>query len=156
MSFQVLPPDGTTETQDANWRNLNQSYSVGAFNPVPPTGGPTISGTGVLVQGYSAQILANVIFFNITMSASTGNVTLSWGTGGTVFLNLPATIKLLGSGTVNYPYYIFPVVSNQTGVSYGNVSITNNGKQGVLTNNGAAINAAEPTLSIQGFYFAGK
>jgi hypothetical protein len=173
VGWQILPPNGTQEASDHNWRNLQQATGFASWAPVPSSTAligfaPSITGTGLLVQGFYGVTIPNLVFFNISMSATTGNVSLSW-TGGK-FLLLPKLYNLLGSGTVNYPFSSFPVVNGSTGAYSGNVTmelidasgalITTSstiGRNAVLINNtGATITVTAPTLSIQGFYFSGK
>ena len=158
MPFQTIPPDGTNDTADANWRALQQSITSGAFNPIAPSTTITITGTGANTQGYFTTAVNNAVFFNITFAATSGNVTVTIPSGQ--FFILPQALFPLGSkgtGTVNYPYATFPVIIASTGATSGTLSLGVSGKSAVLINNtGATITAAAPTVSIHGFYFTGK
>jgi hypothetical protein len=172
MGWQIIPPDGTQETSDHNWRNLKQASDFGTWAPVPvgalASFAPSITGTGLLIQAYYGITIPNLVFFNISMSATSGNVSLSWAAGK--FLILPKLYTILGVGTVNFPTTSFPIVNTATGVPGASVTMElidssgavivspiNVGRNAVLMNNtGSTITATSTTLSIQGFYFTGK
>lgn len=157
--FQILPPDGTVETVERSMRNLQQTLISSGFNPLGLAGFPTITGTGLSVQGYYTTAVTNLLYFNITLTVTTGNISFSAPAG--TYFQLPKPLVLLGSGTVNYPYAVFTMYAPTTGASVGNFSLQNGGtnsRNGILINNtGATITGpAVPILTIQGFYFTGK
>jgi hypothetical protein len=159
-SFQILPPDGSKDNHDANWRNLQQSLYSGAWVPQPISGGPTISGTGLVVQGYYTQAITGVLFFSITMQAATGNVSLTWTPGQ--YLLLPKPLQYLGVPGGGYPSTVIQITSPTTS-TLGSPALTvqnlaSNTRLGVLINNTASTLTVTtvPTLTLQGFYFVSK
>ena len=155
MAFQVIPPNDDPQTNNANWRNLNQNISAGYFNPVPTSGGPTITGTGLLIQGYFSQVITGVVHYNITFTVTSGTVNFSWANG--TYLLLPAPLGQLGAAGGGIAYAPASLCGSFGGAVLGVLAMQNNGKNGVIANNtGATITAAPGSANIQGFYFTGK
>ena len=157
MSFQVIPPDGTKENHDHNWRNFAQSMYAGAWNPLANGATASITGTGLLASGYYTQAIHGVLFFNITFTVTSGNITMNWANNQ--YIILPKPMTYLGAQTGGYPQTVFDVQSPNTGtVSGTKVTLVNNGKLGTLTNlSGGTISVTTvPIITIQGFYFTGK
>ena len=160
MPFQIIPPDKNQETDDANWRNLQQSLFTGAFVPQPISGGPTISGTGLVVQGYYTQAITGVVFFSITMQTSSGNISLTWTPGQ--YLILPKPLQYLGVSGGGYPSTVIQIAAPTAG-TLGIPALTvqnlaSNPRLGVLINNTASTLTVStvPILTLQGFYFVSK
>jgi len=156
--FNIIPPDSTIENHDHNWRKLQQTLKSGAFNPIPPSGGPTISGSPgpVVTQGYFAQALTDVLFFNITFYVPSSTLTITFTAGQ--YLVLPQPLVLLGSASGGYPQTVFPLTGPSTGgIATSGLTLTNNGRQGTLANlTGGTLTYTGQSFSIQGFYFTGK
>jgi hypothetical protein len=156
MAFQIIPADGTIDTNDRNWQNLQHSTQAGTWNPVPSSGAPAISGTGLLIQAYFVQQYQGIILFNITASVTSGNITLSWANNN--YWVLPRQFQSFSNSTVNFPFTTYKIVAPTVGTDVGNLCLALNGKNAVLINKtGAPITSnTAPILSIQGFYFTGK
>jgi len=154
MTFSLIPPDGTHTTSETNWRNLQQTISTGGFKPQPASGGPTITGTGLTVQGYYTQAVTGIVFFSITMTTTSGTVNLVWN--NLQYLILPKPMTLLGVANGGYPSTVIPVCAPIASLQPNLVSLVNQGRNAVLINNGANFTIAAQTITIQGFYFTGK
>ena len=154
MAFQVIPPNDDPQTNNANWRNLNQNIQAGFFDPLGG-GNPGITGTGLLVQGYFSQVLTGVLHFNITMTVTSGTVNIAWP--NLAFLTLPTPVGQLGSAGGGLARTVATLSATGTGATIAILIVNNSGKNGILQNTtGATITSTPVAATIQGFYFTGK
>jgi hypothetical protein len=169
MTFQVIPPDNTVETNDRNWRNYQQNIRSGSWNPTGISGGsyPTVSGTNPIATAFYRVTADNICFWNITWSVTSGSVTVAFPSSSYVVLPyafVPFGAPGLASSTNNsFLYSAIPLLpSNGAPVGwltyqnwvYGSPLAQTHGT--LFSNNGSTITATANYVSLQGWYFVGK
>jgi len=142
-----LPTDADPVSID-NWKNMLTSTNNGSFNPIPASGGPTITGLSSVKGTY--QILGGVCMFRIYILAT--SVVFAAGSYQTLLLPLKGD-ALVNQGPISIPVTQNGVALSQFPFLGWLTLLVNNSVTGLYWTNGASALSCPNGLATYGWYF---